>query len=355
MLQYLLTGLAGIAVGIVAMRLWQMREAPPPDADGTPGEAGVIDGLEQVVERTPVPYSRLLLIGAAILVAFSIAFFTFRSPEDGPTGNIASMAGPTSGLDDVDSMIARLAKRLEDNPDDGEGFRMLGWSYVMTDRPELAIEPYKKALALIPDNPVVHSGYGEALVGMADGKVTAEAKASFEKALTLDSGEPRSRYFLAMWQAQNGDEKEALEKWIALANSGPADAPWQTDLRAQIAKTSTKLGVDVSGRIDEAGPSASASEPPVLDPATVQAANAMSESDRQAMIENMVEGLAAKLRANPADAGGWERLFRSRMVLKQTEQAGKDLQAARKALAGSPQVLGRVNAIARELGVPGAK
>lgn len=83
-------------------------------------------------------------------------------------------------------MISRLAERLEKNPDDGEGFRMLGWSYVMTGKPDQAIAPYKQALRLLPGNALVLSGYGEALVGAAGGKVTAEAKGMFEQTLKLD-------------------------------------------------------------------------------------------------------------------------------------------------------------------------
>ena len=38
MLQYILTGLAGIALGIVAMRVWQMRQTQEATA-AAPGEA----------------------------------------------------------------------------------------------------------------------------------------------------------------------------------------------------------------------------------------------------------------------------------------------------------------------------
>ncbi len=68
----------------------------------------------------------------------------------------------------------------------------------------------------------------------------------------------------------------------------------------------------------------------------------------------MVEGLARKLQANPKDADGWVRLLRSRMVLKQGEQAGRDLATARRALAGSGAPLTMLNGAAREFGVPGA-
>ncbi|MDE2596054.1 MAG: hypothetical protein KGL44_04155 [Sphingomonadales bacterium] len=354
MLQYLLTGLAGIALGIVAMRVWQAREpgeaAPQPDS---------VEGAAPETTPSSAPgIQRKLLIGAGGLVAVAVAVLALRSP-DAPAASDAPAPmprGAASGkaLDDVDTMINRLAARLEKEPNDGEGFRMLGWSYLMTNRPELAIAPFKRALTLLPNAALVHSGYGEALAGVAKGAVTPEAKAEFDRAVALDPKDPRALYFLALWQAQHGQQKEALEKWIALANSGPADAPWQSDLRRQITDVSGKLGVDVSARLTgPASATAGVSAPPI--PAgAMQAASALPASDRQAMVDQMVNGLADKLKANPADVDRWVLLLRSRMVLHQGEQAHGDLVTARKALSSDTAGLAKVNAAARELGIPGA-
>jgi cytochrome c-type biogenesis protein CcmH len=300
-----------------------------------------------------------MLLGAGGLAVVAVAVLLLRGEDaPGPAADAAALTGaPASGksLDDVDTLIGRLVTRLQQNPNDGEGWRMLAWSYAMTSRPEQAIEPYKRALALMPNSAQVHSGYGEALVGVAKGTVTPEAKAEFARAVTLDPKEPRSLYFLALAQAQHGEEKQALEKWIALANSGPADAPWQVDLRRQITQVSGKLGVDVGARLKHPAPAAaSGATPPPLDPGTVQAAQAMPEAQRQQMVDGMVAGLADKLKANPTDPDRWVLLLRSRMVLKQPDQARADLVTARKALAADAAALARVNSAARGLGVPGA-
>ncbi len=266
-----------------------------------------------------------------------------------------SPPGASKAIDDVDTMIARLAKRLENEPGDGEGFRMLGWSYLMTGHLEKAIEPYKRALALLPGKANVQAGYGEALVGSNGKKVTPEAKAAFDKAIALDPAEPRATYFLALWQAQNGNASAALDSWIKLANGAAPDAPWLADVQARIRETSAKLGVDVSARLKSAPSSAADGTAPTIDGAAVQAANQMPTGDRQKMIDGMVEGLAAKLRSNPSDAEGWVRLLRSRMVLNQADQAGKELELARKALVGDAAKLRMLEAGAKEHGVPGAK
>ena len=252
-------------------------------------------------------------------------------------------------LDDVDTMISRLEARLKQNPNDGEGFRMLGWSFQNTGRPAEAVLAYANAVKLLPKRADVQAGYGEALVSVAGDKVTAEAKSHFDEALRLDPKEPRARFFASLYKAQNGNERAALDEWVALSNSATPDQPWQADIRQRIAKLAAKLGVDVSARLTSAANPATASDDPTA--AQMAAARALPVDQQQSMIDGMVNGLAAKLQSNPDDIDGWLKLLRSRVVLKDTGRAKNDLAMARKTFAKQPAKLSRVNALATELGL----
>lgn len=371
---FVLTLLAGIMVGLAALRIWQATQSVrPPATAPVPPEPVATSPAKPLTINLKRLSPRVALLTAAGVAVLAIGVKVLGGPDtaaDAPSGFAATtpvMSGAKQqSLADVDSMIAKLADRLKTNPQDGEGQRMLGWSYVMTGKPDLAIAPYSIAARRLPNQANVYEGYGEALVGVAKGTVTPEARAAFARALALDPAEPRARYFLAMWQAQHGEERPALDKWIALANSGPADAPWQVDLRHQIDATAKKLGIDVASRLKSPPPGAAlagalptaAPAPitgalPALDSAAMAAGQTMPDADRQAMITAMVEKLANRLKANPNDASGWISLLRSRMVQKQGDQAASDLAAARKALAGDD--LARVNAAARTYGVRGAQ
>jgi cytochrome c-type biogenesis protein CcmH len=74
----------------------------------------------------------------------------------------------------------------------------------------------------------------------------------------------------------------------------------------------------------------------------------MAPADRQAMIEGMVAGLAAKLKASPDDPDGWARLVRSYAVLDRKTDAEAALADARKALNGDATKLASVEAVAAE-------
>lgn len=68
-------------------------------------------------------------------------------------GQVAPKSTPAQKkLPDVNTMIARLAKRLESSPNDGEGWRMLGWSYFNTARYHESAAAYQKAVDLNPNS-----------------------------------------------------------------------------------------------------------------------------------------------------------------------------------------------------------
>jgi cytochrome c-type biogenesis protein CcmH len=350
LLPLILTGLAGVALGIVIMRLLQQS---PPRVSVQP-----TDDLQVAPVQTagPVNASRNKMVfgGAGLLIIAALGVLFFRSGEPSST-SVAETAGAAGGgavadtkLDDVDTMISRLEARLKTDPTDGEGFRTLGWSFLNTGKPAEATAAYAQAVKLLPGRADIHAGYGEALVAASKDTVTPEAKAQFEAALAIDPKEARARFFTSLHKAQNGEERAALDEWITLSNSAPADTPWQADVRQRITKLAAKLGVNVDARLKVAAPATSTGGP---DAAAVKAAEAMPATERQSMINGMVEGLAAKLQANPDDVDGWVKLLRSRVVLKDVARAKDNLSIARKTFAADTAKLGKINALASELGL----
>jgi len=74
----------------------------------------------------------------------------------------ASKAEPGDLLPDANTMIERLAARLETTPDDIEGWRMLGWSSFHTARYQQAASAYAKAVELDPNSAELKRSYEDA-------------------------------------------------------------------------------------------------------------------------------------------------------------------------------------------------
>jgi tetratricopeptide (TPR) repeat protein len=81
---------------------------------------------------------------------------------------IAALSNPTSersgdtDLPDVDTMITRLAKRLETDSGNVDGWRMLGWSYLHTGKYQEAVAAYERAHSLDPKSAEIKVGLDEA-------------------------------------------------------------------------------------------------------------------------------------------------------------------------------------------------
>lgn len=264
---------------------------------------------------------------------------------------------------DVGAMISMLEARMKETPGNAEGWRMLGWSYLQTNRNAEAADAYGKAASLAPHNAEYLSAQGEATVLTAtDGKVSPVAETIFKKAVSVDPADPRARYYLAIAKDQRGQHDAAMADWIGMIKTAPPDAPWVPEVRAFVEKVARERGESLAGRLPP--PPAGAAPLPEMAaaPATprgpsrdqVAAAGQLSDEGRQQMIQGMVGNLAARLKANPRDRAGWEQLMRSRMVLGQTKEAAAAYREGSKAFAGSPQDQSALRQSAAGLGIPGS-
>jgi cytochrome c-type biogenesis protein CcmH len=222
-------------------------------------------------------------------------------------------------------------------------------------------------VALKPDGEGFQSAYGEALALAANGNISPEARAAFEKAVAQDSNDARARFFLGQAKAQGGDAKGAINDWLSLLGDSATDAPWVPQLRAMLTQTAQAAGIDITARLaavkQPASGGASVAGPPaaaVAGAATgapgpsadqIAGAAAMSPADRQAMVAGMVDRLATRLAANPNDEAGWLRLIRARSVLGDAAATKKARDDALKAFAGDAAATARIKAAAAEAGM----
>jgi cytochrome c-type biogenesis protein CcmH len=179
-----------------------------------------------------------------------------------------------------------------------------------------AAEAYRHAADLSGHRADVLGDWGEAQILAAGGTVTPAAREAFQAALADKEHAPRSHYYLALAQSQQGDTKAALQGWVDLAADSPDDAEWLPLLRQRIAEAATTLRIDPATLKTSSGMPSQAAVA-----ATAQATANTSPEERHAMILAMVGNLAARLEQQPDDVEGWARLGRTDMVLKEPQKA----------------------------------
>jgi cytochrome c-type biogenesis protein CcmH len=284
--------------------------------------ADQVDATAARTEAGPHSGRRALVLLVVLVPALAAGLYGWRGNPmlPGQPASVARVnAPPDVPAPELRDAVARLEARLQNQPDDGEGWLLLGRSYMIMRTPDRAVEAFRRAIAANADDPRLPAYLGESLVMAADGVVTPAARESFERAIAADPGDPAARFYLALGDSQAGKVREAFERWSELAAETPADAPWRAMLVTHLEGAARQLGIDPR-RI------AAAPAPPSVGPRgpteeDVRNAQSMSAADRTAMIRGMVEGLAERLRQNPDDVEGWQRLVRSYQVLGDTERA----------------------------------
>lgn len=280
--------------------------------------------------------SRVLATLAVLAVpVISWGVYGLVGSPDLPSQPLSARLNKDPAASSPEELIARAENHLAQNPDDGRGWDVLAPTYIRLNRFEDAVTAYRNAIRLQGETAERVSGLAEAMTMVNGGIVSADAEASFLKALQLEKGFPKARFFLAMGLAQAGKKPEAKAAWQAMTGELAADQPWRRAAEfalAQLAQESMPA---------QPGPTQ----------AEAQAAETMTPEDRSTMIEGMVANLDQKLRDNPNDPEGWMRLVRSYVVLGKQQDAKGALKRAIDALGGNSEGGKRVAAFAAEQGL----
>jgi cytochrome c-type biogenesis protein CcmH len=281
---------------------------------------------------------RAVAVVALVMLPFGAAaiYLVLGSPAL-PDQPLAPRLAAARGNQSVDNLIARVEAHLEQKPDDGRGWEVIAPVYVRLGRFEDAVKARRNALRLNGETAEREAALGEALVFAANGVVTAEAKAAFERAVALEAGYVQARYFLGLAAEQDGNRTQAAAIWRALVDGAPPDAPWLDFVRRALARVGGESAPAASGPSEEQV-AASADLPP---------------EQRNAMIRSMVERLAERLTRDGSDVEGWLRLVRSYMVLGERDKARAAAGNARRALATDPGKLQRLDDLVKGLGLEG--
>ena len=125
----------------------------------------------------------------------------------------AAAAPPAS----VEDLIAKLQQRLTENPDDTEGWVILGRSLKTMRRYAGAETALANANRLLPRNPLIMVELAEARM-FASGKpeISAEILQLLEGAVEIDPRQQKGLWLLGMAAAQNGDDGQAIALWQKL-------------------------------------------------------------------------------------------------------------------------------------------
>lgn len=256
----------------------------------------------------------------------------------------------------LEALIARVESYLDKNPDDGRGWEVIAPVYMRSGNYQAAAKARGNALRLLGSTAEREADYGETLVAAANGVVTAEAHAAFDRAIKLDAKNVSARFYLGLAAEQDGRKADAVAAWTALLADATPEAGWTEFVRRSIARAegrpedeAAKSEPQRTTTADVAKAIGMAPEAPA--PAAPSAPQAKAGEDD--MIRGMVSRLADRLKQDGSDVDGWIRLVRSYVVLGDADKARAAITDARAALGGDTDKLRRLDDGVKELGLGG--
>ena len=190
----------------VSRRLLAAADAKPPPA---------------LAAATRLRHRRSAAVTTLVFVPLgAVALYLLLGSPNLPGQPLAQRLTAPSGANSMAGLIARVETHLEQNPDDGRGWEVIAPVYMRLGRFDDAIRAFRSGLRLNGENADRQANLGEALIGAANGVITSDAKAAFERALALDASNPRAQFYLGLAAEQDGRSTDAVERWRKLIGAG---------------------------------------------------------------------------------------------------------------------------------------
>jgi cytochrome c-type biogenesis protein CcmH len=273
------------------------------------------------------------IAGLALLPVGAIAFYLMLGSPQMPGEPLAArLSAPNENENrSIEILVAQVEAHVGSNPNDGRAWEVLAPVYMRLGRFDDAVIAWRNAIRLNGSSASREADLGEALVAAANGVVTVEAKAQFDRALVLDGQDVMARFYLGMAADQDGRRADAEAIWRDIIAKAPPGAAYLEMIRHTLERKAPASASESAA----AAPGKTDAEPPQHD------------------VNAMVARLADRLKQNGSDAEGWAQLVRSYRALGQDDKAQAAIADARRALAGDPDRL-RVFTEASERTAPAA-
>jgi cytochrome c-type biogenesis protein CcmH len=179
-------------------------------------------------------------VGMAIPIGVIAFYFVVGNPS-GLASSLPQMTAAQPGGPMNDQQIAanveKLAKKLEQNPNDAEGWLMLARSYILMERYSDAASAFEHVTALNGNDASAWADYAEASA-MANGqRLTGKPTEAINRALQIDPKHQKALDLAGSAAFQAGDYKKAIDYWQKLVLLLPPGSEGLRSISEQITRT----------------------------------------------------------------------------------------------------------------------
>lgn len=140
-----------------------------------------------------------------------------------------------AGHDNFMSVLDNLITRLNNNPEDIEGWFMLARTYAIMKRYDEAASTYARLNQMIPDDPQILSDYADVLAMTNDGSLIGKPSELIAEALNLDPDYPKALALAGTVEYEKKEFSQAAAFWERLLAVIPGESQLAQSVRESIA------------------------------------------------------------------------------------------------------------------------
>jgi cytochrome c-type biogenesis protein CcmH len=187
-------------------------------------------------------------VGMAIPIGVIALYFVIGNPQGlspslpSEAAATASQQGGPMSNQQIAANVEKLARKLEQNPNDAQGWLMLARSYTLMERFADAASAYEHATALNGNDASIWADYAEASA-MANGqRLAGKPTEVISRALQIDPKNQKALDLAGSAAYQSGDYQKAIDYWQKLLAQLPAGSEELKAITDQITKAKQLAG-----------------------------------------------------------------------------------------------------------------
>ncbi|MGQ0525499.1 MAG: c-type cytochrome biogenesis protein CcmI [Betaproteobacteria bacterium] len=193
----------------------------------------VRDADEALKEGT-VGRNAAVVLGATLPIAALALYFAVGNFQALLPGGAPQQAAHSISEEQIVELTGRLAARMEKEPDNVEGWIMLGRSYVALGQFDRAAKAYANAVARAGQDAALLADYADALA-MAQGKrLEGEPEKIIQRALAIDPDNMKALALAGSAAFERRDYAAAVAHWERLLKFAPEGSEFAQSVRASI-------------------------------------------------------------------------------------------------------------------------
>jgi len=184
--------------------------------------------------RTRTGFAVALAVALLLPAGAILLYWQLGAPRALDPANLVARSGEGA---DIEAAIAQLAEKMKQDPDNAEGWALLGRAYKSTRRFAEARDALKRAHDLLPDDADLMVEYAETLVlSSSDHRIQGEALDLIEKAIQTNPQNQKGLWLAGIADSQAGKYAEAVKKWNTLLPLLPPGSNVADSVQEQIAQ-----------------------------------------------------------------------------------------------------------------------